>query len=69
VRLLGFDFFLSRGLYGARPPGHRAAYRAEPRWYFVELGDYTLEVTVPKLSFNRKATKAPSAPWVPSKEV
>jgi hypothetical protein len=47
MQRLGFDFFLSRGLYGQRPKGHRAAYQMAPRWYFIEWGDYTLEVTLP----------------------
>jgi hypothetical protein len=56
MRDLGFDFFLSRGLYGPRPKGHRDMYRQGPRWYFIEWGDYTLEVTLPAL------TKAPKGP-------
>jgi hypothetical protein len=47
MKWMGFDFFLSRGLYGQRPKGHRAMYQMEPRWYFIEWGDYTLEVTLP----------------------
>ena len=36
--------FLSRQLYGKRPAAHRAMYRMQPGWWFVEVGDWTLEV-------------------------
>lgn len=47
MRLLGFDLYLSRGLYGARGAAHFDLYRMEHRWYFLEVGSWTLEVTTP----------------------
>lgn len=45
--LFGISTFLSRGMYGHRPSTHRRAYAQAPGWYFVELGSFTLELTIP----------------------
>lgn len=49
----GLDVYLTHGLYGTRPWKRLTAYRAAPRWYFVEAGSWTLEVTLPNW-FKRK---------------
>lgn len=45
--MLGFDFFLSRGLYKGSEEGRVDFYRASDRWYFLVVGGVTLEITVP----------------------
>lgn len=57
MKLLGFDLFLSRGLYGSRPASHVDAYRAQPGWYFIVWGSWTLEVETPA-QFGRAAKLA-----------
>lgn len=47
MNVLGFDLFLSRGLYGSRPALHLDAWRARPGHFFLVCGDWTLEVETP----------------------
>lgn len=45
--MLGFDFFLSRGLYKGARQGRVDFFRASDRWYMLVVGGVTLEITVP----------------------
>lgn len=50
MSFLGFDVFLSRGLYGERPARHFDAYKMGEGWYFLESGSFTLELSTPSPS-------------------
>ena len=59
MNLPGVSFFLSRGLYGARPRTHVDLYSTAPGYFFIEAGSLTLEIeTTPLLSTMRSC--APS---------
>lgn len=57
----GFDIYITKG-YGPRPKGHRAVYQMEPRWYFIEVGDWTIEVVVPAIFENTPRKKEVTEP-------
>ncbi|NCT81893.1 MAG: hypothetical protein GXC94_02005 [Comamonadaceae bacterium] len=52
-------FVYSEGLYGTRPPGHRALYHRKPGWLFIEWGDKTLEVDYDETFFPRLLAALP----------
>lgn len=45
--------FLSKGLYGPRPPFHFDAYQSQPGWWFIEVCCWTLEIDLHRNPFRR----------------